>query len=152
MSGKIEPILKELANLSVYVGVSSKNNKLYDDDDTSGGKEFINTATLAAIHEFGSPERNIPERSFLRKPLIENKDQIAEAVNFALPKVLSGQISALDVAGLIGEAAKNLSVTAINSGLEPVLKQSTIKHKGSSTPLIDTGQLKGSIDYEVRGD
>jgi hypothetical protein len=30
------------------------------------------------------------------------------------------------------------------------LKQSTIDRKGSSKPLIDTGELRNSISYEVK--
>lgn len=39
----------------------------------------------------------------------------------------------------------------ITSGLRPALKKETIARKGSSTPLIDTGELLGQIDHRMSG-
>ncbi len=34
---------------------------------------------------------------------------------------------------------------------DPPNAQATIDAKGSSNPLVDTGQMVGSIDYKVKG-
>lgn len=38
----------------------------------------------------------------------------------------------------------------ISDGIPPPNAESTIRRKGSSTPLIDTGQLRTSIKYRVK--
>ncbi len=43
-----------------------------------------------------------------------------------------------------------MPVTKIQRGIDPALKDATIAKKGSSTPLIETGQLINSIDFEVK--
>lgn len=141
MSSALEAKIAALRGLGVVVGVTAKTN------GRSG--EFSN-AELAAIHEFGSPMRNIPERSFLRKPLINNAATIANLAKNAVGKFIAGEITAAEALGVIGEEAKGISKEAISDGISPALKPATIKHKKSSKPLIDTGQLLNSITCEVR--
>nr|DAJ97448.1 MAG TPA: virion morphogenesis protein [Caudoviricetes sp.] len=137
----LEAKIAALRGLGVVVGVTAKTN--------GRNGEFSN-AELAAIHEFGSPARNIPERSFLRKPLISNAAVIANLAKNAVGKFITGQITAEAALGALGEEAKSISKTAITEGITPALKPATIKRKKSSKPLIDTGQLLNSITYEVR--
>lgn len=137
----LEAKIATLRGLGVVVGVTAKTN------GRSG--EFSN-AELAAIHEFGSPAHNIPERSFLRKPLISNAAVIANLAKNAVGKFITGQITAEAALGALGEEAKNISRVAITEGITPTLKPATIKRKKSTKPLIDTGQLLNSITYEVR--
>lgn len=42
----------------------------------------------AEVHEFGSPRKNIPERSFLRKTFDEQKDEIEKLIDAEIEKVL----------------------------------------------------------------
>lgn len=49
-----------------------------------GGEVLV----YAAVHEFGSPKRNIPERSYLRKTFDEQKEQIEELIDAEIEKVL----------------------------------------------------------------
>lgn len=141
MSSALEAKIATLRGLGVVVGVTAKTN--------GRNGEFSN-AELAAIHEFGNPARNIPERSFLRKPLINNAAAIANLAKNAVGKFIAGQITAEAALGALGEEAKNISKVAITEGITPALKPVTIKRKKSSKSLIDTGQLLNSITYEVR--
>lgn len=52
---------------------------------------------------------------------------------------------------LSGEFLASKMVEEIQSGIPPALAQSTIDAKGSSTPLIDTGQMMGDITSKVTG-
>lgn len=40
----------------------------------------------------------------------------------------------------------------IASGISPALKPATVKAKGSSQPLVDTGELLGQITHHMDGD
>ncbi|WP_252715295.1 hypothetical protein [Acinetobacter junii] len=46
------------------------------------------------------------------------------------------------------QAAADVQMYMVNGKFAP-LKAKTIKRKGSSKPLIDTGQLRQSITYKV---
>ena len=141
MIEKLEGKIAELKGLSVVVGVTAKSNARSDE---------LTNADLAMIHEFGSTAHNIPERSFLRKPLINNAEAVANLAKNAIGKFIAGEISLETALGYVGEEAKGISKEAVTSGISPALKPATIKHKKSSKPLIDTGQLLNSITYEVR--
>lgn len=141
MIEKLEGKITELKGLSVVVGVTAKSNARNDE---------LTNADLAMIHEFGSPAHNIPERSFLRKPLINNAEAVANLAKNAIGKFIAGEISLETALGYVGEEAKGISKEAVTNGISPALKPATIKRKKSSKPLIDTGQLLNSITYEVR--
>ena len=141
MIEKLEGKIAELKGLSVVVGVTAKSNARSDG---------LTNADLAMIHEFGSPAHNIPERSVLRKPLINNAEAVANLAKNAIGKFIAGEMSLETALGYVGEEAKGISKEAVTNGISPALKPATIKHKKSSKPLIDTGQLLNSITYEVR--
>lgn len=49
-----------------------------------GGEVLV----YAAVHEFGSPKKNIPERSFLRLGFDKNKEEIERLIDAEIEKVL----------------------------------------------------------------
>ena len=121
---------------------------------TAGRSGGANNAALAYLHTNGSPAHNIPPRPFL-EPAIMNEEvyeQIKSLMMVAAEAALiDGDISrceqAWEMAGLF--AAQKVK-EYIAGGVPPPNRPSTIRRKGSSTPLVDTGQLMNSITYEVR--
>lgn len=110
----------------------------------------INNAELAAVHEFGSKDGTIPERSFIRSSMTNNRDEYVKSQAANLRKVVRGDMAfgkSLDLLGL--RAAADVRDN-IRRGDFEALKAATIKRKGSSAPLIDTGNLRQSITHEVR--
>lgn len=139
---------KEMARLreafsgvSILVGVP--RDALPYPDGTS-------TVMVAAVHEFGSATRNIPERSFMRSTLQEQQKKYIGMAQRGIDKVVKGQLNIRQVAGLIGTEAENDMKDKITDLKTPPLKPRTIKKKKSDNPLIDTGHLRQSIRYEVR--
>lgn len=119
------------------------------------GGEGATVAEIAAFHEFGRGFN--PERSFIRATVDRNSggsDGYAALFRKLLGGVTDGKLTtkrALSVAGL---RIQSDMVQAINLSLGPVsipLKAATKARKGSSKPLIDTGQLKGSITFKLEG-
>ncbi|MEM8168046.1 hypothetical protein Q4R38_18910, partial [Morganella morganii] len=51
---------------------------------------------------------------------------------------------------IVGEKLSGEVKRKIQSGINPELDPKTVARKGSSKPLIDTGNLLQSITYEVR--
>jgi phage gpG-like protein len=117
------------------------------EDDRDG----ISNAHLGAIQEFGliieALGINIPERSFMRAVFDQ---KAAQAVRLVGKRLKSGD-SLEKALGIGAEWLKAQMVRAIDAGIPPPNAPSTVAAKGSSKPLIDSGQLKQSITSEVRG-
>ena len=102
---------------------------------------------VAAVHEFGSPARNIPERSFVRTSFDENFQALQEFKKKQAALVIEGKQSALTGITKIGEWLTNKTKLKINSNVPPPLKPLTIARKHSSRTLIDTAQMINSIQH-----
>ncbi len=103
------------------------------------------------VHEHGSPLWHSPPRPVL-EPAIENsKELIAEQLKKAMQVALDGKdpLSQLQKAGMLGQNAARDWFTNPKNGWEPN-SPLTIKLKGSSNPLIDTGEMRKAITYVVK--
>lgn len=103
------------------------------------------------VHEHGSPLWNIPPRPIL-EPAIENgKEQIAELLKDAALQALDGNNiqPSLEKVGMQGQNIARGWFTNPSNNWAANSKE-TIKKKGSSRPLIDTGELRKSITYVIK--
>jgi hypothetical protein len=91
----------------------------------------------------------IPERSFLRNGFDEGKDKVIKDTEKLLALVVDGKIDGDKVLEQCGawlrDSIKDYMVNLNNPSLHPF----TVERKHSSNPLIDTGSLLNSIEYEV---
>jgi len=132
-------------SLAVAVGLplGEATSKIYEDGTT--------VVQVGSYHEYGTSK--IPMRSFLRVPFTVKGAAIVKALAIAYRDVFEKGIPAETQLEKVGAFLQNISREAFsNSGFGSwkALKPGTIKAKGSSGTLIDTGTLKGSITYEVR--
>lgn len=130
--------LKRL-NKRILVGVPSGK---IEPDGTS-------TALVAAIVEFGSPDRGIPERPFLRGGIRNAYPTITRYNAPALRAVAEGTMSAEVALAHTGELAVAGVKKEMVSGHFAPNAPSTIAKKGSSQPTIDHGRLRQSITFVV---
>lgn len=140
-------------NWYAKVGIlgSSKNARAKFNQERIGGEELTNVE-LGVIHEFGSAEHGIPARSFLRMPIETQKDEIMKFLSSAKVKEMieQGRIkSVFQWLGLVGEGIVQRAFTTRGYGKWKPNAPYTIAQKGSSAPLIDTGQLRRSITSEA---
>lgn len=138
--------IRQLNGSFVKIGVLSSSGP--------AAEGSITMVELAAIHEFGSPNAGIPERSFIRSTVRNRADDIRSQCTKLVKAVLAGNMETDQALGALGSwvaaQMKNTISTRKTEGPEPQEnKDSTIKQKGSSTPLIDTGRLLGAITWEV---
>lgn len=104
---------------------------------------------VAVVHEFGAGP--VPQRSFIRATIDERRADIeAEMANLARG-VVSGKIDGRGALDLLGQKVAGWCQARIAAGIAPALKPATIRRKGSSTPLVDTGQLRSAITWRVEG-
>ena len=107
-------------------------------------------ATLLALHVLGAPSRGIPQRDPLRPPLIANAQRYSDLLALGLKNALSDGTDPKLVYEKIGIVATNDVKDYFITGNFKALSEKTIKAKGSSKPLIDSGEMRNSISYEVR--
>lgn len=122
---------------------------------TAGPPKVAPPATLTqgqllAIHEYGDPSRGIPERSVLRSTLREQRaralDMLTSEVqaHLANEKIPVEKFFARIALLLEAEVKRKFG----SSELAPNTR-ATIKAKGSAKPLIDSGELRRSIEGKV---
>ena len=114
------------------------------------GDSGMTVLQVATIHEFGAPAAGIPERSFIRRAATDKEPEVAKMSARAARDVVEGRKTserALDVLGTWFSAEVKKTIT--EQDIPPPLQSSTIERKGSSKPLVDTGQLVQSITHEV---
>jgi len=156
----------------VLVGVPS--------DKTPRKGSPITNASLAYIHEFGSPARNIPARPFLFPGVRKARNEVVQVLADGAKRAIEGESNAaedaLERAGII---ARNYVVREITDPQPPFtpLQSKTIQARlrrtqagrrqlrqlrkegtkltdwaeaGNVHPLVDSGQLRASVTYVVR--
>lgn len=138
--------LKRLTSPEVTVGVHSA-----DGSEVEEGSE-LTVAEIAAIHEFGL---GVPERSWLRAFVDENRDQLSNMLATTALQIAKGanQDTAMSRFGL---AVVGMVKKRIVAGIEPGLAESTKLEKmrvtggnAKDTPLIRFGQFISAIAHEV---
>ncbi len=111
----------------------------------------INAAQVAAFNEFGTEKA--PQRSFMRSTFDEKADgEWSDLIATVEGAVIDGRMTqprALKVIGLKVQSDIQKKIVDLKV---PANAPSTTKAKGSSNPLIDTGHMKNSITYEIKGD
>lgn len=134
---------REIGKPKVYIGVPASKNSIHKDSK-------INMATLLALHVLGAPSRGIPQRDPLRPPLVANAQRYTDLLALGLKNALANGTDPKLVYEKIGIVATNDVKDYFITGNFKALSEKTIKAKGSSKPLLDTGELRNSISYEVR--
>lgn len=134
--------LKQIEGSSVQVG--------YFPDQKSNTDASIYLAGIAAVHEYGSPKRGIPQRSFLGANADKNRAKYQELLETKLSAVMLNKIPLEKALSAVGVIIVGDVKTFITNLRTPPNKPSTIARKGSSSPLIDTGYMKNQVKFKVK--
>jgi hypothetical protein len=138
---KVKAVVKSVTSQQIpgiQVGV------FQDAGMTADGR--LHLAELAAIHEYGSA--NLPQRSFIRAALRGAQGELKKLMARITKAMLALKLSADTAWKQLGSWAVNVVQTYILSGsVRPALKPSTVKAKGNSTPLFETGLLVGAVSW-----
>lgn len=140
--------LRDFERYEVVVGVLADKGG----DRAAGDGSDLTVLDIAIIHEFGAPDAAypIPERSFCRAYVDENREQIRAWLRALVARVFAGAITVRQAFEQLGARVAAGMQARISAGIDPPNAPSTVERKGSSTPLVDTGQLRASITYLVR--
>ena len=147
-------ILEEYGKLAskpyVKVGYPAESGETNVPKRVPGEKDFghasLNLIDVVLWMEFGTA--TVPERSWVRATHDEIKAEMREFIADLVGRIHDGTMTverALDLVALRAIAAMRKK---IRSGIAPPLALATIARKGSSTPLIDTGQLLNGMTWK----
>lgn len=147
----------------------SKNVELLGNKKVEVGCDWAN-AWIAGIHEYGctipvTPKMRawfayqgcplkksttvikIPERSFLRNGHDENVDRVISQTERAVSQVVAGEMTVDDLLDFCGEQMATAIKNYARDLSSPPNSGFTTDRKGSSNPLVDTGQMIESITW-----
>lgn len=129
-------VLSHRAGVSLHRGIA-------DLLESRAVDRSITVGEIAEIHEFGL---GVPERSWLRSWCDAKQEMIARDAADALRQVILGKLTRDRALGILCvKWVGDLQEWFSSGNIQPPLNDDTIKRKGSSTPLIDTGQLRSAI-------
>ena len=143
----LRKVLLKLSRKRVRVGVlSSKGgNAMHDDEFT--------LIELAALHEFGSEDGHIKERSFIRSAFDgrfpRGTTELKQVTAKLYEAVINGRMTETQALEMLGAWGVGTVQANIKAGVKPDIKEATKRRKGSDKPLIDTGRLRQSINWDV---
>lgn len=137
--------IKEIGETFIKVGILSSA-----DPEPDG----MNMAQLATIHEYGAPSAGIPARPFLAQTITRITDQIIQFNGQEIDKIYQGKSTPLTSISKLGvfvtkEIKKEFKLGTLEPLKPATIRAKTVDGKRGTTPLIDTGRLRNSINYEV---
>ena len=150
----LEQIIKALKVKppTVLVGVlGSKEQRT----PKEGEKHVPTNSEVGAVHEFGAPTKNIPERSFLKMPIEENLEKELESTGTLNEKALSEIVTSGDLMTFmkkVAVAAENIVGDAFKTqgfGKWPAWKHPEQHDPDQIGILQETQELRESIGSEV---
>ena len=125
-----------------HVTVGIQQDSVREQEDGNAPADMVQ---IAAFQEFGT--KTIPERSFIRAWHDSATPQIQRLIQRLAIQYIDGKITMDVLLAKLGVFAQGGMRKYLRNLKEPPNKASTIRAKGSSNPLIDTGQLLAFIHY-----
>jgi hypothetical protein len=108
--------------------------------------EGLTVLEVAYINEFGL---GVPERSFIRAWFDASEPENLRLAMRMLRGILSGTIALEDALAQMGAKFAGEVQRRIAQGIPPPNAPATIAAKGSSTPLVASGQMRQSVTWKV---
>lgn len=91
----------------------------------------------------------IPERPFMRNAVKGNTGDYRKLMMASGKAIVGGRMDMRQALTLFGERAKGDIQESIASNIGPANSPVTIRLKGSSKTLVDTGEMAASVTYRV---
>lgn len=153
-------IRKQGVNLNVILANLSKKSVKVGWFDSSKYQDGTPTAYVAAIQEFGVPEKNIPARPFMRPTIKAQKENWGNLAQSGARSVLKGNSDITDVMTKLGGKVSADIQETITTITSPALAPKTIaarlrKRADSKTvgnltkPLVDSGYMLDQVKFLV---
>lgn len=140
-----EKFLKELQELSqMQVRVGFQRGKKHKGKGKRAGADLVD---IALYNELGTD--TIPSRPFLAQTVDQQGEAIKQASAEMVVQVVEGKMKGKQALKNIGVLVKGAVQQQMVEGEFVPNAPSTIQRKGSDKPLIDTGQLRQGVSYQI---
>lgn len=136
---KLTSVAKDMSTGTVSVG--------FLDSGITEERTGERIVDVAFWNEFGVPENNQPARPFFRRMVAKESDNWPKRIKELTLQYKWNSNKILDIMGQ--EISEQLKESILEL-MEPELSPKTIAKKGFSKPLIETGTMLESVDYEVK--
>lgn len=150
-TGTIDRIMRSMFDLkkSPRVAVGFPAGKVDSDVLNKAVWNEFGTRGGASGGGWGGP---IPERPFMRNAMRNNLGKYRSAMKTAAPHILLGETSLTTVLSKLGILAQGDIQAEIVSLRSPPNAAVTIERKGSSNPLIDSGEMHQAVTWKIEND
>lgn len=150
-TGTIDRIMRSMFGLkkSPRVAVGFPAGKVDNDVLNKAVWNEFGTRGGASGGGWGGP---IPERPFMRNAMRNNSGKYRSAMKTAAPHILLGETSLTTVLSKLGILAQGDIQAEIVSLRSPPNAAVTIERKGSSNPLIDSGEMHQAVTWKIEND
>lgn len=161
----------KMKNEKDMTGAMKATAEVLNGTSVSVGCDWAN-AWLAAIHEYGctipvtdkmraylhhigvhlkasTTQIVIPERSFLRAGYDQYRDEVLDLAESVMPDVLAGTMSEQQYFELVGTLLRDRIKEYAVDLSEPPKKPFPTSDPNKMNPLIQTGNMINSLEYEV---
>ncbi len=151
--------IEEIERLNAQFGKGENRVKVGLPRGSNNYPDGTSVIMVGAVHEFGSPSRNIPSRSYLRSTLVKERAKYKSLFKKMAKQIVKGKMTekqALNLLGLSLQKDVRERITEINM---PPLKSPRSTSPTSETqgrlpdanpnPLVDTGHLRLAITFQV---
>lgn len=137
----------------IFVPPSHKTtyHKAYKSGDLKKGFSKKSKSNFMMRSQSKGYSIKIPARPFIRGVFEKRREQINKLGMQAVVDIVDGA-TAQGALETLGHELVNLTKEYLTDLSKPANKPSTIKKKGSSNPLIDTGELRQRIEYKIEGE
>ena len=140
-----EKFLKELQELSqMQVRVGFQRGKKHKGKGKRAGVDLVD---IALYNELGTD--TIPSRPFLAQTVDQQGEAIKQASAQLVVQVVEGKMKGKQALKNIGVLVKGAVQHQMVEGEFVPNAPSTVQRKGSDIPLIDTGQLRQGVSYQI---
>lgn len=153
---KMEASLKGLNGKKVNVGVFGGEHAWLAGIHEYGCNITVTDKMRAYLHRQGlhlkptTTTIHIPERSFLRSGHDAHIDEILDKIDKVIPTLADGEMDSDELCEIVGQLLSSKIKDFAKELSEPEKHPFTLQQNGNKTnPLYDTGDMIGSIDYEV---
>lgn len=139
--------LQDLKEAEITIGYQGQSGRRLHPEGSGA-----TIAEVASYMEYGTAD--IPARPFLRTALQQKETEIRKVIKKAMADLIDQRADIMTAIAHVGDAAVEAVRDTIDnaSAWAAPLAASTIKAKGSSNPLVDSGAMRDNTSWAYRKD
>lgn len=142
--------IKLLAQLEIANG-ATVDTGIFDGEKHPESPEYT-LAQILAVHEWGTKDGKIRERSTIRAMLRKKGKQFEDLLDSHLLRVAQGKTTMIPALTAFGEFTASELRREITDLREPGLADSTVERTGRSNPLVHTGAMRNKVHSQITVD